>query len=152
MAYLPALPITKAVGDQVDKCPTLTGNDNDFLSMLSFWFSDALSPTVCIVGIVANILLFTTIARTKVSNTSCIYHSLISVLILADTVYTGLYLFHKFQHLAFGTFLTTTQHAVALGILSTLQYLAFSISTFMTVAITLERFLVGHTPIRYVKY
>ena len=135
--------------EQVDymtiPCPMLTENDTILISSLEDWFSNIIPAVLCSFGSGLNMLLAIAIIKLQRLKHD-VYQLLLVVLLSADSMYLILRIVDISKRL----FSMTPSAATFIGevVLASLQRFAASCSTFMIVAITMERFVVVHTPIR----
>ena len=130
----------------ISQCPILTETDANIISSLENWMSNIFPIFIASIGSGTNILLGLVIFNLqKIRND--VHQLLLVVLLLSDSMYLILKILGISKPLFYME--SSTISVIGDAIFYTLQRFAISFSTFLTVGITLERFLVVHTPIRY---
>ena len=127
-------------------CPVLTESDSVYLDQLEEWLSKIVPIFIALFGLVSNVVLVINISKLQRLRQD-VYQILLIALLVGDTCYLLLKLVG-----------ISKKYLSTLGISSdwlyfdmifhSIQRLALSFSTFMTVGITLERFITVHTPLR----
>ena len=129
-----------------NQCPVLTEKDTDHLDQLEEWLSNILPIFIALFGIVSNLMLTINILKLQKLRQD-VYQILLIALLSGDT----LYLLLKLIGISKGYFsllVVSTDWLFFDVIFHSSQRFALSFSTFMTVGITLERFITVHTPLR----
>ena len=127
-------------------CPVLTEDDTVLLDKLEEWLSDILPIFMSLFGLFSNIILVINISKLQRIRQD-VYQILLISLLVGDTMYLLL----KLMDIAKEYLSLLVMSADWLFfdmIFFSLQRFALSFSTFMTVGITLERFITVHTPLR----
>ena len=131
----------------MSKCPGLSENDNFLIASLENWLLHHVPSVIALLGTPINILLVIAIFKLQRQR-----HDVHQYLLIALLVADSLYLILRIVGIS-KTYLPTTVFRVPfIGdvLFHSFQKFAISLSTFMIVGTTLERFVVVHTPIRYV--
>ena len=129
------------------QCPVLTEAHHLLISSIEYWCSNVLSLAVCSAGVALNLLVLITILRLQKLRKD-VFQLLLASWFSFDTIYLILRLLDISSEL----FMTDAYNSSATlqNVLYPMQLFALSSSVFMAVAITMERFIVVHTPVRYV--
>ena len=128
------------------QCPLLTERDTGIIESLEYWMSKILPLFLASFGGGTNIFLGLVIFKLQKMRHD-VYQLLLAVLLLSDCLYLILRIV-DISKLFLPMVSFTTMSIIGDVMFYSLQRFAISFSTFMTVGITLERFIVVHTPIR----
>lgn len=125
-------------------CPVYDAASDHFVETAAFWVDGVVKTIVCMVGIVANVLASLILTRAPMRNS---FNLLLVTLAIIDTTYLLGAILESFRK-RFG--LSTDLHVLLFPyVLYPLNKITFTASIFMTVAITLERYVAVHYPLDY---
>ena len=127
-------------------CPVLTEDDTVHLDKLEEWLSNILPIFMSLFGLLSNIILVINISKLQRIRQD-VYQILLIALLVGDTMYLLLKLMDIAKEYL-SLLVMSTDWLFFDMIFFSLQRFALSFSTFMTVGITLERFITVHTPLR----
>ena len=127
-------------------CPVLTESDTEYLEHLREWLSKIVPIFVALFGLVSNVVLIINITKLQRLRQD-VYQILLIALLVGDTSYLLLKLLGISKDYV-STLVRSSDWLYVDVIFYCSQRLALSFSTFMTVGITLERFITVHTPLR----
>ena len=127
-------------------CPILTEDDTVYLDQLEEWLSKIVPIFIALFGLVSNVVLIINISKLQRLRQD-VYQILLIALLVGDTSYLLLKLLGISKEYV-ATLFKSSDWLYFDVIFHSSQRLALSFSTFMTVGITLERFITVHTPLR----
>lgn len=131
------------LGELLD-CPVYTREDDEFLDNILFWVEGVLQCCMAFMGLIGNIISAIILSREEMRNS---FNLLLIALICFDSWYLFGSILESFRRIFH---LDTELHTLLFPyILYPLQFISMAGSIFMTVGISLERYIAVHYPIDY---